>query len=943
MAALDFIASDIGHGSLGLRDNLRPFTELVLESAGQKHVFVELRGSKLKNDGWMPLANQPGIWTNAISEVFDGIVRHVVGVRVLGAILSQMENQSGVVNTPGSYSYDGVTLIVQLPGAADPRTTDVLVQFGFHYSNVGVELPLLDRDRLLDGGIEAWTTPQDATFYSESFIGGANPGTLNRDSVIVAPDGGIYSCRFDDSLSAGTGNRLHQAISFTSAGPHSFSGWYRTPANIAAGVTARIAVQDAATRWLQRDGRNWSVSETWLDLTPTGGEWRRYVFHHLMPSEGVSTAHVGIFNSSGGAVTERVWFDGLRFSRISRWVYYEPAIPFESMPSREIQRADRFYGRSSVGLGGLTILNTNGRMEALLGSYDFTQQEALVREGGRFAKGGNEILAEDQWTAIFAYMSKPRVDDRSAQVDLEDVHAIWNSPLPQNTYPPYPNLATIDEGRLRPYVFGFVPHARPATVDKISGLGQFEIADPLTGSHPNGSPLLVVPTASAVYEDFQAGEEADATRAVAPVAAEYTFEAPTGQIHFILPPGPVRITDGENDRLNFVSNSVTRVANLTPGLYRIRGSAPSLALHIQDQMRAATGAADVDVTYSSVTALLTISYTGAGNFQLLASTGVDKGRSILPTAGFIQSTPDYTGAVTYTATQAVLAAGRSFRADLSGYIDDTLGTYTGTASIMIRKAADVLVFILRVIFGIPVDRLDLPSFVAARTSAPQILAMYLGSLGNDGGEKEFGDVVQALEQGGALDLILDGEVFRLRTRDDTVPAGVLDLYDRDFLSFRAWYDAQDVFDLVRVSYSQDPSTGAWNTSERGSPQAELRYFRNDPKVFKTYLSSADDALARREALYAEVTTAPIRYAFEVKGSCLRKMVGDKVRLNRINMLGGSGKLVRIVRKRDDLQTWVSSIEAVEVIPAAAARTATPDPVVWPPPTGTFDGAWDMGA
>lgn len=56
--------------------------------------------------------------------------------------------------------------------------------------------------------------------------------------------------------------------------------------------------------------------------------------------------------------------------------------------------------------------------------------------------------------------------------------------------------------------------------------------------------------------------------------------------------------------------------------------------------------------------------------------------------------------------------------DGDGYKDDVSGTYTGTASALVEKPADVLHHLARIVGAIPAGRVDATSFSTARTDAP---------------------------------------------------------------------------------------------------------------------------------------------------------------------------------------------------------------------------------
>ncbi len=111
--ASDTIASDIGHGALGVRYGLRPFRDLLGETVGQRHLWVELRPKKVLAT-WTSVG--AGVYSKAVAEPYD-----VVGVQTLTEVLTRVDDQTSA--GAGKFFYDGVTLYIHLTGGADPAAS----------------------------------------------------------------------------------------------------------------------------------------------------------------------------------------------------------------------------------------------------------------------------------------------------------------------------------------------------------------------------------------------------------------------------------------------------------------------------------------------------------------------------------------------------------------------------------------------------------------------------------------------------------------------------------------------------------------------------------------------------------------------------------------------------------------------------------------------------
>jgi hypothetical protein len=172
---------------------------------------------------------------------------------------------------------------------------------------------------------------------------------------------------------------------------------------------------------------------------------------------------VGPNGSYGGYVD----LDDVKLEWIARFTYYEPRLSIESLPTIEAARADSFWGQMSSALGGMSILNGGGFFEALLAAYDWLGAQCIVRVGGRYQLGGNEILLDDCAAIAIGKLGPPTVSDSRVVFDLEDDRSILLRTLPRRTYSNNGRDAYTepDRGRARPLLWGFKKGIRPVQYD----------------------------------------------------------------------------------------------------------------------------------------------------------------------------------------------------------------------------------------------------------------------------------------------------------------------------------------------------------------------------------------------------------------------------------------------------------------------------------------------
>ena len=924
--ASEAVASDVGHGALGVRFGLRPWRDLLSETVGQRHLWVELRPKKVLAT-WVLEGGGPQ-YSKAVAETHDGVVLDVVGVRTLTETLTRVE--SITLTTVGKFFYDGATLYIHLTGGANPSGTTVVAELGVHVGSHGVYQPVLGPDRLVNGTFEEWTgaTPDGWT------VSGA-PGTV--DKTTADPLQGSYAARV--TFAAETGAKYFwQTFTTLAAGAvYRYSGAYRVTG---AGLLVKIFVFLPWTEFLSSDGRTIKASgPVFQESAAPDGEWRRFAFDFVCPSWATTTIRI---DAVAASATGTVDFDDLKLQLVSRYAYHEPLLSLQSLPTIEAARADSFWGEMSSAIGLLSMLNGNGYWEALLASYDWVGADVVVRVGGRYQLDGNEVLMDDCPIIALAKLGAPSVSDDRVTFELEDDRKLLQRTLPTRTYNNNGGTDAYtqpDRGRVRPLLFGQKDGIRPV---------QYDITTPYAGAPiPQGIYELVDCTdwADGIknfiffkwYSDDQAASARSTVRrnqvdGLTDYSNGITRAETTGRFTMLRDQRPIIITQ-ENNKLHFDIGGAQLTATLPVGTYtmyddRNISGVVGLLRDLKDLMNTAAGTGDIAGTFVDTAQKVRIS-KGAGTLNLLCATGSDVQNGIWELLGF-DAIADKTGSLSYDADEVFTfqAFDQTIRLDAKGFKDDSSGTYTGTANASIELAPDIAHFLLRVILGQPASTIDTASFVAARSVATRPCSLYIGA------PRTVADVFQELETTGDMDLVLSGGVWFCLTRDTSVPAGTPDLEDSDFLAFEAGYEPEDLFGTVLLTYAQSPDNPEpikggnfpWspgrNTEmgEATDDDVALRYGRPHQRRFDTCLASESDATtdpARLQEIATEAQTKRRRFRFSTKGKALQVPVNGKIRLTRARGLDSTGALdavlVRVLSKRDDWARWVSDIVAIEVI------------------------------
>lgn len=908
--ASDAIASDVGHGALGLRYGLRPFRDLLSETVGQRHLWVEMRPKTLVS-AWT--SDGGGLYhaTGGVAETFDGLTLPVVGVRTLTETLVRYE--AGRVLVAGTYSWSESThaLYVYLTAGASPASTTVVAELGVHVGSHGVVHPILGPDRLTNGTLEAWTgTVPDGWSHSET-------AGVTLDKTMSDPLQGEYAACLTFTAAVGpAGADLYQDFTTLVAGQvYRISGAYRSSQP---NLFAHLAVWDTAAAFLSSDGRTMSGIYAMSDSSAV--EWRRFAFDFVCPSWATVRVQVTA-RTPAGTQSGTVDFDDVKLQHVQRYAYHEPLLSADSVPTIEAARADAFWGEMSSALGSLSPLNGGGRLEPLIAAYDWLGADAIVRVGGRFQLGGNETLIEDCPIIATGKLGAPTVTDSGVTFDLEDDRKVLALTLPLQRYQDLGAIGIIaaDLGRYRPLLWGQKENIRAVRVSKAGpganlGLGIYEVfstADAATYTQPTTG-LVELHS----YVDETAATEQNPLRRKVLVGPS-GYDPPTGWFSLQEDVRIIEVVAGENDFLDFSIGGTPYAAVVAPGLYW--WAASELGTTIRTSLNAVAGAGTFVTLPSydlSAGGKVTIA-KAAGTFAVLTGTGANKDRSLWPELGFTSSA-DVAAAASQTSDTGMFVdcdTQHILRLTSEGFVDDVSGTYTGTGYLNVALAPDIAHFILRVLLKVPAASIDTASFVAARATSPRTCSLYVGT------SRTVAELFAQLETTGDMDIALEGGVWYCRPRDTSTPTGTPSLVDADFLSFESYYDPDDLYQTVTLAYDESADGDSWRAGQEVWPAVGLRHGRANERTFETCLRDEAEATTSPSSRLQEITvqawTKRRRFRFSTKGKALQVPVGGKLLLTRTKGLDTtgalSGLLVRVLSKRDDWARWVSDVEAIEVI------------------------------
>jgi hypothetical protein len=704
---------------------------------------------------------------------------------------------------------------------------------------------------------------------SASFTQDTSDFKVGTSSVkITVGSGDIRSARVDLSIKAGMKYR--------------WFGWYKVEGSASAKLRVGTSVgSPLGATSIVGDGRNYTNTQTFLELDGISGEWRRFVFDFVANSDSQRL----VIQANGTSGEGIVWFDGLELRPIFRYNWYEPRISSSSLPSIDTGSNDIFFGGKSIGSGSVSLMNHDGFLERLVAELEWMNQNVLIDVGGQFIDTPQPIMADDWFRGFTGLVQDLTATDTEVTFNLQDQRVFFHIKLPPRLYDDqdFANMDLRKQGAVRPLFFGAKENINPVRIDKsaTTGYGTYELADTLEA--PNG--IAGVSVAYTYIDSTAAGIQQSSERLQLSQGVDYSVDTAAGSVTVLRDVGPYVINDRDR-RLNFDEGSTELTAVLTSGFY----TATSLATEIQTQIRA-VGSADLTCVYSDTTHKFTIA-KGAGTLNLLIKTGTNADSSPWFQLGFDKGS-DKTGSLSYTAEDPTFEdvdRDHVLRFNATGYKDDTAGTFTGTSGALIEIGSDILRMLLVNYMKKDSSIADEASFLFARQRAPETLSLYLNS------SISTKDIFDRLEFSNIANIIVNGQgkvFYKVYVGD--IPAEITILRDSDFESFESSRSNSEVFTTIRVKYDQDPTTGNFEAREATDSSVIVRLGRPDLKEFETFIKRGDNAISAAGRMLELSKFAARKVSATSLGSKLLKLeVGDKFQLSRDRAIARGGKILNEV-------------------------------------------------
>ncbi len=582
----------------------------------------------------------------------------------------------------------------------------------------------------------------------------------------------------------------------------------------------------------------------------------------------------------------QVYFDGVKLQRIWRYDWFDPRIRSNSIPSVKTGSHDIFYGGKNIGVGSLSLINEDGRIEQLLAELEWMSHEVSVKYGGSWMPlddNDSEVMIgiDDYQEAFTGLVQGFSSDDSTAKFKLQDIRAFFHRTVPERDYDDQ-TFTAMDiglQGKPRPIFFGVKKNITPARINLTgNGYGVYELAD--TQLAPNG--IKAIDAVYAYDDETAATEKTSTKRLLLTTTTDYTEDLANGQLTIVKDCGPYAVTRG-NNKLDFDEGGGEVTATLTVGLYTSAG----LATEVQTRLNEVGAFMALTCVYSDTTHKVTIGTDIALN--LLVKTGASREISSWKLLGYDPSA-DLTGSTSYEAADALFSdpdAEHVLRVNAQGYKDDASGTYTGSASALINVGPDILRTLLRLFMRKPSSVIDETTFANARSKLANVaLTMYLNR------EQSTQKIFDILEFSTVANIVVDGsgKVF-YKAYTGEVPASTKTIYDRDIQRFSAGKDIKDIYHGVRIKYDRDPTLGTHESRLATDDAVKVVHGRQEIRPFETYIQSATTAistaskmlqLAKNSARKVTLTT--------IGGAQMDVEVGDKVRVNRNRAVAVGGKI-----------------------------------------------------
>ena len=897
----------IGHGTLGLRDGIPTFRDITGRSNARGYPLVECGfGKELPAGQWA--LHSGTTWQIRANFIIGGILRDILSVdTTLGtdwatalvrtdtlalcqATLNSFFADTTNARVPQEYwdqattppgwdswgaffdQYPPLDLYINL-GGVDPNSVVVVAELGFFYAPRAVRHPVLGKNLLLNGGLDALTGSVPTSWTSSTT--GSSPPTLFRDNNVYRGTGAQGLVALNAGLDST--HMVQQSVALTSdakGGVYRFSGAYMT-ADHASSLPGNADQQNTrawlglrftdgiTARQMLPDGLTWALSGTVFNvLTATYGRWRRFVFEFVWPStlNVTFTPFFGAYAAAGGA-NGLIYFDDVSFRRVHRYHDYEDRLVADST-TMELETAvtDPFLGRRTLGLGGVSLSNGIGERSLARQIGGLLHARRPVRIIAAGVVDGIDLVRDDCYDQFYGRINTVEASDNQVSFGLEDpISDLLETKLPLRVLNSIdtPTATAGDMGRARQALWGDFSEM-PMRVPRISkspttGYGTYEVADPHRA--PNGiyevSAVRVHRSAQLFSTDPLGGRLLIASPAA---NFEYTVDLAAGTVTIVKDVREVFLDSEGKDLGTAVLDADIGGANVPFGFYGTSGWPPWYTAQAMANAFTIGFGVTVNVTYSDVTHKFSIQRADLGVINLRIKTGPNKetGQKWWRAMGYTE-VEDRLGSGPHESDEPIFEdADRDHIIGIqaTGYKDTAAGTYTGFAGFRVSYPSYQAHMILREWLKVPVAKIDVPSF-----DVGTVISMNLGSHTLSAmptriraREQETARIIlQRLAQGAMASLYTDGEGIwhwepLIDVESQSRPAGIttplIHITDDDILpgTWGVYQRRSNAYKSVSVSWEQSAARADEMETETitWDPDVQMKYGREETLNVRSY-------------------------------------------------------------------------------------------------------------
>lgn len=605
-----------GSGALGLRSGLVPLKELLDERQTERTLIARCAPQRVVPTSWELVSGHlyraPWVfWVHGSpcevaglsSRTFPEGIPRVATLAELAGDAGWWYDLATLTGTaPADWDdpediggYDGAPwLYVDLGSALSPEDDAVAVAVDLPLSSRHADVPVTLDNVTPDGNFEDGLGDWTATAGSGTIVSTTPQGYVDTDALFLNITAGAATTAL---VAYVTGDHVSAGVTFTPAEAGQLwviSGFYN---NAAAAVVAVLRVSYSTSQYLE-DGRHVAALTAGLALEDSKAEWRYFEFVIRAKATTGHKVILGATKTGSLGASTQVLFDAVQVRPLIRYVRAHGRL--EGAVTIETGSSELVFGGKSVGVSGLTAINTDGALDYSYRALSWPGAAVRLEESARARSDGVEALSryaamqgvvtptstrsaiaprrvgstnaqpfsrrQSEYRTFGAgWVESVRRDGDTLAIEIEELRTmIFGRRAAPNRYTS-DMVGEFDErivDTFRPLVMGDVDEVTPNRVDKTDE-GDFvgEVADPTLW--PTG---IVDIVELRMYADAEAAGRRDETLSLdlLKISGAITkdlpgcgFSADTALKPFIL--------DSEHEYFSFTRNGTTYHARLMAG------------------------------------------------------------------------------------------------------------------------------------------------------------------------------------------------------------------------------------------------------------------------------------------------------------------------------------------------------------------------------------------